>query len=392
MRLTRADDSLLAEWWFTIDRRLVALMLALFGVGFVLSLAASPAIAVKKGLPAFHFVERQAVFAALGSALMLAISFTAPRHVRRLALVLLTASLAGLVAVLIAGPEINGARRWLKLAGLTLQPSEIVKPAFVVIVAWLMAEDRRGSEAPALAIAAGLYAVVAALLVLQPDLGQTLLVSALWGALFLLSGQSLARAGFVALVGAGLLGGAALVLGHARSRLARFLSPTSGDTYQVDKALQSFAEGGLLGRGPGEGSVKMVLPDAHTDFVFAVLGEEFGALAALALVGAFAALLVKAFRRVAREGDPFTRLAVSGLALLIVLQAAINMGVNVGLLPAKGMTLPFVSAGGSSTLAVGIAAGMLLALMRRRVGAEHVKLPQLGRRVGPLAYTRREGT
>ena len=392
MRLTRADDSLLAEWWFTIDRRLVALMLALFGVGFVLSLAASPAIAVKKGLPAFHFVERQAVFAALGSALMLAISFTAPRHVRRLALVLLTASLAGLVAVLIAGPEINGARRWLKLAGLTLQPSEIVKPAFVVIVAWLMAEDRRGSEAPALAIAAGLYAAVAALLVLQPDLGQTLLVSALWGALFLLSGQSLARAGFVALVGAGLLGGAAVVLGHARSRLARFLSPTSGDTYQVDKALQSFAEGGLLGRGPGEGSVKMVLPDAHTDFVFAVLGEEFGALAALALVGAFAALLVKAFRRVAREGDPFTRLAVSGLALLIVLQAAINMGVNVGLLPAKGMTLPFVSAGGSSTLAVGIAAGMLLALMRRRVGAEHVKLPQLGRRVGPLAYTRREGT
>ena len=392
MRLTRGDDSLLAEWWFTVDRRLTGMMLSLFGAGFVLSLAASPAIAVRKGLPAFHFVERQALFAVLGAIVLVAVSLLEPRHVRRLALALLALCLGGLVAVLVSGPEINGARRWLKLAGLTLQPAELLKPAFVVITAWLMAEDRARQNAPALAIAAGLYAVVAVLLVLQPDLGQTLLVSALWGALFLLSGQSLARAGFVALVGAGLLGGAAVVLGHARSRLARFLSPTSGDTYQVDKALQSFAEGGLLGRGPGEGSVKMVLPDAHTDFVFAVLGEEFGALAALALVGAFAALLVKAFRRVAREGDPFTRLAVSGLALLIVLQAAINMGVNVGLLPAKGMTLPFVSAGGSSTLAVGIAAGMLLALMRRRVGAEHVKLPQLGRRVGPLAYTRREGT
>jgi cell division protein FtsW len=381
MRLTRADDSVLSEWWFTVDRRLVGLMLALFGAGFVLSLAASPAIAIKKGLPAFHFVERQALFAALGAAVMVAVSMLPPRYVRRLALALLVAAVAGLVAVLVAGPEINGARRWLRLAGITLQPSEIAKPAFVVIVAWLMAEERKGGGFPALAIAIGIYATVATLLVLQPDLGQTLLVTALWSALFFLSGQSLARAGLVAALGVGLLGGAALVLGHARSRLVRFFSPSSGDTYQVDKALQSFSEGGLFGRGPGEGTVKMVLPDAHTDFVFAVLAEEFGAIACLALVGAFAVLLISASRRARSEPDLFTRLAILGLVLLIVLQAVINMGVNVGLLPAKGMTLPFLSAGGSSTLAVAIAGGMLLALMRQRAGVEHVKLPRLGRRV-----------
>lgn len=387
MRLTRGDDSLLAEWWFTVDRRLVGMMLSLFGVGFVLSLAASPAIAMKKGLSAFHFVERQALFAVLGAVVLVAVSMLEPRHVRRLALALLALCLGGLVAVLVAGPEINGARRWLKLASLTLQPSELMKPAFVVITAWLMAEDRARQNAPALAIAAGLYAVVAALLVLQPDLGQTLLVSALWGVLFFLSGQSLARAGLVAGIGLGLATGAALVLGHARSRIQRFLSPGSGDTYQVDRALQSFAEGGLLGRGPGEGTVKMVLPDAHTDFVLAVLAEEFGALACLALVVCYGVLLLAAFRRARSEPDSFTRLAITGLALSIVLQAAINMGVNVGLLPAKGMTLPFISAGGSSTLSVAIAGGMLLALMRRRVGVDTVKLPQLAPRVADMPFT-----
>lgn len=387
MRLTRGDDSLLAEWWFTVDRRLTGMMLSLFGAGFVLSLAASPAIAVRKGLPAFHFVERQALFAVLGAIVLVAVSLLEPRHVRRLALALLALCLGGLVAVLVSGPEINGARRWLKLAGLTLQPAELLKPAFVVITAWLMAEDRARQNAPALAIAAGLYAVVAVLLVLQPDLGQTLLVSALWGALFFLSGQSLARAGLVAAIGLGLAAGAALVLGHARSRIQRFLSPGSGDTWQVDRALQSFVEGGLLGRGPGEGTVKTVLPDAHTDFVFAVLAEELGALACLALVACYAFLLVAAFRRVRGESDAFTRLAIAGLALSIVLQAAINMGVNVGVLPAKGMTLPFISAGGSSTLSVAVTGGMLLALMRRRVGVDTVKLPQLAPRVVAMPFS-----
>jgi cell division protein FtsW len=384
MSLTRADDSRAAEWWFTVDRKLLAVFLTLSGAGVLFSLAASPAIALKKGLPAFHFVERQVVYAVVGVVVMLAISLLEPRQLRRLAIVLLALAVAGLAAVLVVGPEVNGSRRWLRVGSLSLQPSELAKPAFVLVSAWLLAEARLRAEAPVLAIAAALYAGLVALLLAEPDFGQTLLVSLVFGSLFFLSGQPILRAG---LLGAGLfaaVGVAGLSFDHTRQRIVRYLVPSSGDTYQTDRALQSFAEGGLLGRGPGEGTVKLVLPDAHTDFIFAVIGEEFGAVVCLALVGLYSFILWRAALRLRSESNLAVRLAIIGLALLLTLQAIINMGVNVGLLPAKGMTLPFISAGGSSTLAVSVTAGMLLALMRRRPDPAHVTMPQLGPSLGAV--------
>jgi cell division protein FtsW len=384
MSLTRADDSRAAEWWFTIDRKLLTAFLILSGAGVLFSLAGSPAIALKKGLPAFHFVERQVVYALVGAVLMLALSILEPRQIRRIAVLLLAIALVGLATVLVLGPEVNGSRRWLRVGSLSLQPSELAKPTFVVVSAWLFAEARARAEVPALAISAVLCGGLVALLLAQPDVGQTVLITLVWGALFFLSGQPILRAG---LLGFGLLsvvGIAGLTFDHTRQRIWRFLVPSSGDTYQTDRALQSFTEGGLLGRGPGEGIIKLVLPDAHTDFIFGVIGEEFGALVCLALVGLYAFVLWRAALRSRAEPDAANRLGIIGLALLLTLQAVINMGVNVGLLPAKGMTLPFISAGGSSTLSVAVTAGMLLALMRRRTDAAHVAMPQLGPSLGAV--------
>lgn len=377
MRLTRADTSLLAEWWFTVDRALLAVLLALFGVGLALSLAASPAVAVKKGLTPFYFAERHFMFAGLGMLVMLAVSTLSPRAIRRIALALFLASLAMMAWALASGPEIKGARRWIHFAGHSFQPSEIGKPALIVLVGWLLAESAQRRDMPALPLALAAGALYCGLLVVQPDVGQTLLVAAVWAALFLLSGHPLKWVLLLLPVGLAGFGVAWLSFAHVRVRLARFLDPSSGDTYQTDRAIQSFTEGGLMGRGPGEGTIKSSLPDAHTDFLFAVIGEEYGALACLVLLALYGYIAYRAFAYAWREPDAAGRLTVIGLALLLVLQASINMGVNVGLLPAKGMTLPFISAGGSSTLAAALTGGMLLGLTRRRPGLTHVKKPQL---------------
>jgi cell division protein FtsW len=377
MRISRTDRSKLAEWWFTVDHALIAAVLALVAAGLVLSLAASPAVALKKGLATYHFVGRHVAFSLVGVALMLAVSLMEPRTVRRLALVLLAAGLAGLVLVHLTGREINGARRWLDIAGHSLQPSEFVKPAFVVVAAWLFAEARSRPDMPALALAVLMLASTGALLVIQPDVGQTLLVTAAWGALYFLSGQPLAGAAVLAALGVAGAAAAYATFPHVAARVDRFLAPGSGENGQIERAMRSFSEGGFLGRGPGEGTIKSVLPDAHTDFIFAVVAEEYGVLACLVIVGLFAFVVLRALHVAAQHGDPRTRLAIQGLALLFGLQALINMGVNVGLMPAKGMTLPFISAGGSSTLAVSLTLGMLFALARIRPGTERYKKPRL---------------
>lgn len=368
MTFSREDRSRLTGWWFTVDHVLLIAILTLIAAGLVFSLAASPAVALKKGLPAYHFVERHLAFSAIGAVILVALSFLTPRETRRTALVLLALAMAGLVAVHLTGREINGARRWLSLAGHSIQPSEFLKPAFVVVSAWLFAEARLRPDMPALPAAIVLFAVVAGFLVVQPDVGQTLLLSLVWGAMFFVSGQPLILAG-----GAAAFAGVALVAAyvrfpHVQYRIDRFLDPVPGDNSQVDRALQSFAQGGFLGRGPGEGTIKTSLPDAHTDFIFAVIAEEYGALACLVLVMLFGFIVMRSLHRAGQEPDLSIKLAIIGLALVFGLQALINMGVNVGLLPAKGITLPYLSAGGSSTLAISVTLGMLLALTRRRAG------------------------
>jgi len=315
--------------------------------GIVLSLAASPAVATRIWLDAFYFVNRHALYLAPACLVMIAVSFLNHRQLRRLSLIVFIICLAMTAATLVYGAEVKGARRWIVLAGINIQPSEFVKPAFVILISWLFAESTRKSDVPANTIALGLLISVVAVLVLQPDFGQTMLIALVWGALFFMAGMRMIW--MVGLAGTAAVGlaGAYLMVPHVRARIARFMDPSSGDTYQVSNAIESFVRGGWFGRGPGEGTVKRILPDSHADFVFAVAAEEFGIVLCLALVALFAFVVIRALQHAFRDEDPFTRFATAGLAILFGTQSAINMAVNLHLIPAKGMTLPFISYGGS---------------------------------------------
>ena len=378
MKFSRADRSRLAEWWFTVDHVLLTSIMIVVATGLVLSIAASPAVAVKKGLAPYYFVERHVFFSVAGVVIMFAVSLLQPASIRRLSLMVLAASIAGLVAVFFMGEEINGARRWLSIEGHSIQPSEFAKPAFVVVSAWLLAEARRRPDMPGLPLAFLLYALFATLLVVQPDVGQTMLITFVWIAMLFVSGLALKGAAVMAVAGAAGLYGAYLYFPHVAARIDRFFAPQTGSDFsQGDRAIQSFVEGGFLGRGPGEGTIKTSLPDAHTDYIFAVVAEEYGTLACLVLLALFAFVVLRALRHAENEPEAATRLGIVGLALMFGFQALINMGVNVGLLPAKGMTLPFLSAGGSSMLAVSLTLGMLLGLTRHRPDADRLKKPPL---------------
>ena len=361
----REDTSILSDWWFTVDRWLLTAICVLTGVGIVVSLAASPSVAVSKGLPAFYFVQRHVLVACLGVLVMLALSAQSPRTLRRIALLAFAGCVAAMAYIFIYGEEINGAKRWMRIAGLSFQPSELAKPAFVVLSAWAFAEYERRRDVPALPIALALYGIFVALLLLQPDVGQSLLVTLVWGGMFVLAGVPFIwTASFFALAVLG-LGVAYLALPYIQDRVHVFLSPSGDHHSQIERAYNSFKEGGFLGRGPGEGTIKTVLPDAHTDFIFAVIAEEYGIIVCIALLALFMFIVLRSFLRAIATEDLSVRYSVMGLAMLIGGQALINMGVNVGLLPAKGMTLPMISAGGSSLIAVAITFGMLLGLSRR---------------------------
>jgi cell division protein FtsW len=280
MRITRADRSVLSEWWFTVDRLTFFGLLLLMGAGLVLSLAASPAIAAKFNLEPFYFVRRQALLIIPCVAILFAASTLTPRQIRRASLIIFIAGIALMAVALLVGPEIKGAQRWLQLGAFSIQPSEFVKPAFVVLTAWLFNESQKRSDVPGIELALVLYGIFALMLVLQPDFGQTLLVTLVWGALFFMAGINLVWIGALAVAGVAGLVSAYVMLPHVASRVDRFLDPASGDTYQADRAFQSFQQGGWFGRGPGEGTVKDVLPDSHTDFIFAVAAEEYGLFAA----------------------------------------------------------------------------------------------------------------
>lgn len=362
---SRTDNSVLSRWWWTVDRWMLALILVLITVGIWLTLTASPAVAERLGLDALHFVKRQAFFLCAALVTVLGISMMSTTLVRRIAILGFPAMVLLMVLALLIGPEIKGATRWLQIGSFTLQPSEFMKPFFIVTTAWVLSSHFTDEKVPAKRVAFGLYLLVVMLLVLQPDFGQTILVSSVWMAQMALAGLPLmwlTLAGVIGLLGLGL--GYAL-LPHVASRIDRFISPESGDTYQTDKAMQAFESGGMLGKGPGEGAVKLYLPDAHTDYIFAVVGEEFGAIACVMLLVLFAGLVVRGLAHLLEEENPFRLLAAAGLIMQFGLQALINIGVNLAVLPSKGMTLPFISYGGSSMLALAIGTGMVLALTRR---------------------------
>jgi cell division protein FtsW len=371
------------DWWYTVDRFVLVALLVLMLAGVILSLAASPPVAARLNLDAFHFVNRHILFVLPTVMILLVASFLTPRQVRRVALLVFLLSLVLVAATPYLGAEIKGARRWLVILGVNVQPSEFVKPAFVILIAWLFAESTRRPEMPANTAALGLLLLVVSLLVLQPDFGQTMLIALVWGALFFMAGMRLIWVGGLAGVAAVGLVGAYFTVPHVTRRIQRFLDPASGDTFNIDLALESFARGGWFGRGPGEGTVKRMLPESHTDFVFAVAAEEFGILFCLTLLALIAFIVVRSLQHAIRSEDPFNRFAAAGLAILFGLQSVINMAVNLHLMPAKGMTLPFISYGGSSMLSLAYGMGMLLALTRERPRAEMLGKRDLGYAASP---------
>lgn len=363
--VSRLDRGPVGNWWWTIDRWYLAAFLSLMLLGIVLSFAASPAVAVRIGLEPYHFVIRQIVFMLPALVAMIGVSFLNERQIRRLAVVMLAGSLLLMLAALYFGIEVKGARRWIDLAGISIQPSEFMKPAFVIVCAWLFAEHARQPDIPGNLFAMILLGLAVALLVAQPDLGQTMLLVATWGIMFFMAGLSWV---WIVALGASAIGGlgaAYTVFPHVAKRIDRFMTG-EGDTFQVDTAREALMRGGWFGQGPGEGVIKRVLPDSHTDFVFAVAGEEFGLILCAVILLLFAFVVLRGLKGSLDENDDFTRYAIAGLVTQFGLQSIINMGVNLQLLPAKGMTLPFISYGGSSLIAMAIAMGMVLALTRRR--------------------------
>jgi cell division protein FtsW len=364
--VSRAERSVMADWWWTVDRWLLASVILLMVLGLVLTMAGSPPVAERLGLPAFHFVNRQVLYLIPALAVLIASSFLTPRQVRRTALLIFIAALGLILVALLFGHEVKGSRRWI----LGIQPSEFLKPAFVILAAWAFAEGGKRADVPGNLVALLLLPISIIPLILQPDFGQTLLISCVWSALFFMAGLHWF---WVFGIGGAGLGGVLLAykfVPHVRARVLKFLDPGNGggivDTFQVDTALDSFFSGGWFGKGPGEGTVKRILPDAHTDFIFAVTGEEFGIAACLMIAGIFAFIVLRGLLLSARNEDPFCRFAAAGLIMLFGVQSAINMAVNLHLMPAKGMTLPFISYGGSSLLSLALGIGFLMAVMRKR--------------------------
>jgi cell division protein FtsW len=368
--IARDQRTPLGEWWWTVDRLLLAALITLMLGGIVLSLAASPAVAARIGLDPFHFFNRHVAFLIPSFIVLIATSLLSPRAVRRSALIVFAIAVVLMAATLVYGAEVKGSRRWISVLGISLQASEFVKPTFVVLIAWLFSESARRPEMPATSMALGGLLVVVALLVLEPDFGQTMLIVMVWGSLFFMAGMRMIWVFGLAGAGAAGLFTAYLFVPHVAGRIRRFMDPASGDTFQVDMAMESFTRGGWFGQGPGEGTVKRILPDSHTDFVFAVAAEEFGIVLCLALLALFTFIVIRSLRNAYRSDDLFTRFAAAGLAMLFGVQSAINMAVNAHLIPAKGMTLPFISYGGSSMISMAYGMGMLLALTRQRSRTE----------------------
>jgi len=364
--VSRAERTRFSEWWWTVDRYLLAGIIALMIGGIILSLAASPPVAERLGYDSFHFVKRHIAFFPPALIVLIATSFLDPRQARRVALIVLAIAIALMLATLFVGVEVKGSRRWIDILGISLQPSEFMKPAFVVIVAWLFAENARRTDIPGNLFALILLATIAALLVAEPDFGQTMLIAIAWSALFFMAGMPWIWIAGIAAAAVGGILAAYSMLPHVAGRIDRFLSPQSGDTFQVDTALESILRGGWLGRGPGEGTVKRILPDAHTDFIFAVAVEEFGIILCIGLIAIFGLIVVRGLTSSLKSEDAFVRLATAGLVVLFGVQSVINMAVNLNLMPAKGMTLPFISYGGSSMVAVAFGMGLLLAFTRHR--------------------------
>ena len=380
---SRNDPSPLAQWFWTVDRGLLGATLALMGLGVALSFASSPAaiLADQSITDPFHYAWRMMVFTGAGLMVMLTASLMSPRGVRRIAVLALVCAILVMLLLPFIGNEVKGASRWISFGPFSLQPSEFAKPGLIVFAAWMFSEAQKGQGVPGVSIAFAAWALCVGLMLIQPDIGQTLLITTTFMAVFFMAGVPLKWVAALAAAGAGGVVGLYFAFSHMRDRLSRFFSPETADTHQIDRASEAIRAGGLVGRGVGEGVMKRHVPDLHTDFIYSVGAEEFGLVLSLLMIGLYAFIVVRGMRRAMKLTDPFEQTGAAGLFMLIGLQACINIAVNLNLIPTKGMTLPFISYGGSSMLAMGLTMGLALALTRRRPGAHEpgTTLPDRGR-------------
>ncbi|HTX49650.1 MAG TPA: putative peptidoglycan glycosyltransferase FtsW [Caulobacteraceae bacterium] len=368
---SRTDRSAFGLWWWTVDHWLLGATLALIGLGVLLCFGSSPAAAARLHIDfPFYFAVRQSLFAAAGVAVVLAVSLLSPRMVRRSAFFIYLASIGLMLALVFLGHAAKGATRWVEVGGFTLQPSEFMKPALIVLVAWMFSEAQKGEGVPGVSIAFGLYVLAVALLLVEPDVGQTVLITIAFGAAFWMAGVPMS---WVMVLGGMAVGGLTstyFLFQHVQARVDGFFShDKTGDLHQVARAGRAIAAGGLWGRGPGEGIMKREVPDMHTDFIYSASAEEYGLWFSLILIALFTLLTLRGLFKAMKLSDPFEQVAAAGLFVLVGMQAFINVAVNLDLIPTKGMTLPFISYGGSSMLAMALTMGMALALTRRRPGA-----------------------
>jgi cell division protein FtsW len=368
---SRTDTSRFGVWWWTVDHWLLGATVALIGLGVLFCFGSSPAAASRLHIDfPFYFAVRQSIFALAGVAVLLAVSMMSPKLVRRSAFFIYIGSIGLMLALFFLGHAAKGATRWVEIGGFTLQPSEFMKPALIVLVAWMFSEAQKGEGVPGVSIAFGLYAMAVALLLVEPDVGQTVLITIAFGAAFWMAGVPMTWV--VALGGMAVAGLSStyFLIDHVRTRVDGFLShDKTGDVHQVARAGRAIAAGGLWGRGPGEGIMKRDVPDMHTDFIYSATAEEYGLWLSLILIALFTLLTLRGLFKAMKLSDPFEQIASAGLFVLVGMQAFINVAVNLDLIPTKGMTLPFISYGGSSMLAMGLTMGMALALTRRMPGA-----------------------
>jgi len=367
---SRTSRSQISEWWQSVDHITVGFLICLIGAGLILAMAASPAANARLEYNSpFYFLYRQGLFVTAGLLGAFFLSLMTPTNARRIGILALIGATILMITVPYLGYEVKGSTRWLRVGPFGLQPSEFAKPAFIVFAAWMFSVRKRDPNVPAVAIVFAVYLGLIALLITQPDFGQSFLLTLCFAAVFFFAGLSLGWVLFM--MGISIAGavGAYFSLPHVRARVEKFLSPNQSDTYQTDKALEAISNGGFFGRGPGEGAVKYSLPDGHTDFIFAVTVEEFGFLISVFLIVLLAGFVLRCFRNALKLNDYFSQLAVAGLATMIGIQTLINLFVNLSMAPSKGMTLPFISYGGSSMLAMCFSAGLILAFTRRRAGA-----------------------
>lgn len=365
---TRSDTSIIGSWWWTIDKWLLTALLTLIAIGIFLNFSASPAIAERLDIDPYHFIKKQMTFLPASMLVFFILSLQSPKNIKRLGVLMFIGAFSLTAFTLIGGIEIKGARRWINL-GLTIQPSEFLKPTFAIVSGWMFATHAVEKKFPGNWIAILLYLLVAGVLLSQPDVGMTLVISAMWGTQFFIAGLPFLWVAIIGIIGISGVVGAYFTFDHVQIRVDRFLGSESAMSYQVKKSLQAFENGGLFGTGPGEGLVKQHLPDAHTDFILAVAGEEFGVIFCLIINLLFALIVLRGLYLLLKEQNLFVTIAGSGLLVQFGLQAIINMASTLHLMPTKGMTLPFISYGGSSLLSLAIGMGMIFALTRSREGS-----------------------